>query len=132
VDGGLTVDGSFSAHFEHCVAVTKDGPVDFDEVKAPRYWLRASSQKARSGFFKESMSKEDAIEVMAVVSGTAAERYVQGGTREQAPGTGACLRQDAQKNFIRILPGDKSRGGAFALRLESRKNRFIAISKIGP
>jgi methionine aminopeptidase len=21
------VDGSFSAHFEHCVAVTKDGPV---------------------------------------------------------------------------------------------------------
>jgi methionyl aminopeptidase len=23
----VTVDGSFSAHFEHCVAVTKDGPV---------------------------------------------------------------------------------------------------------
>jgi methionyl aminopeptidase len=23
----VTADGSFSAHFEHCVAVTKDGPV---------------------------------------------------------------------------------------------------------
>ena len=23
----VTVDGSYSAHFEHCVAVTKDGPV---------------------------------------------------------------------------------------------------------
>ena len=23
----VTVDGSFSAHFEHCVAVTKEGPV---------------------------------------------------------------------------------------------------------
>jgi len=23
----VTVDGSFSAHFEHCVAVTKDGPM---------------------------------------------------------------------------------------------------------
>jgi len=23
----VTEDGSFSAHFEHCVAVTKDGPV---------------------------------------------------------------------------------------------------------
>ena len=23
----VTADGSYSAHFEHCVAVTKDGPV---------------------------------------------------------------------------------------------------------
>jgi methionyl aminopeptidase len=23
----VTADGSFSAHFEHCVAVTKEGPV---------------------------------------------------------------------------------------------------------
>jgi methionyl aminopeptidase len=23
----VTADGSFSAHFEHCVAVTRDGPV---------------------------------------------------------------------------------------------------------
>jgi methionyl aminopeptidase len=23
----VTVDGSISAHFEHCVAVTKDGPL---------------------------------------------------------------------------------------------------------
>jgi methionyl aminopeptidase len=23
----VTADGSYSAHFEHCVAVTKDGPL---------------------------------------------------------------------------------------------------------
>jgi len=52
------------------------------------------------------MSKEDAIEVMAVVLGAAAQCHVQGGTGKQTPGPGACFRK-MRKNFIRILPGDK-------------------------
>jgi methionine aminopeptidase len=27
----VTADGSYSAHFEHCVAVTRDGPVILTE-----------------------------------------------------------------------------------------------------
>ena len=30
----VTVDGSYSAHFEHCVAVTKQRADDFDAIAA--------------------------------------------------------------------------------------------------
>jgi translation initiation factor IF-1 len=66
--------------------------------------LKANSQQPRA--FKESMSKEDAIEVMAVVLEPLPNAMfrVELENKHQVL---AHVSGKMRKNFIRILPGDK-------------------------
>ena len=67
------------------------------------------------------MSKEDAIEVMAVVLEPLPNAMFQV-ELENKHQVLAHVSGKMRKNFIRILPGRQGRGGAFALRPESRTN----------
>ena len=83
-------------------------PDDFDAVKqllAFSSWLLAKSQELRADF-KESMSKEDAIEVMATVVEPLPNAMfkVELENKHQVL---AHVSGKMRKNFIRILPGDK-------------------------
>jgi translation initiation factor IF-1 len=72
--------------------------------KLKRRRLRAKSHEPRA--FKESMSKEDAIEVMAVV----VEPLPNAMFRVELENKHQVLAHVSgkmRKNFIRILPGDK-------------------------
>jgi len=71
----------------------------------PSVLLEASSQKLEADF-KESMSKEDAIEVMATVVEPLPNAMfrVELESKHQVL---AHVSGKMRKNFIRILPGDK-------------------------
>jgi len=70
------------------------------------FWLFAKTQKPSLKAFKESMSKEDAIEVMAVVLEPLPNAMfrVELENKHQVL---AHVSGKMRKNFIRILPGDK-------------------------
>ncbi len=97
----VTEDGSYSAHFEHCVAVTKDGPLVLDCV---RFWHFGRCPVAARERIR--LSKEDAIEVMAVVL----EPLPNAMFRVELENKHQVLAHVSgrmRKNFIRILPGDR-------------------------
>jgi translation initiation factor IF-1 len=70
------------------------------------FWLLAKSQQPKAKSRKESMSKEDAIEVMAVVLEPLPNAMfrVELENKHQVL---AHVSGKMRKNFIRILPGDK-------------------------
>ena len=105
-----TVDGSLAAHFEHTVAITKDGPRDPDEngtgpgtMTRPRHLAVLFCCPE----LRERMaSKEEKIEVEGEVTealpSTMFRVKLDGGHDVLATISGKM-----RKHYIRILPGDK-------------------------
>ena len=92
----VTKDGSLAAHFEHSVAITKDGPLYFESTLVAR----------RAAFTRLPMPKEDAIEVM----GTVLETLPNAMFRVQLENGHKVLAHISGKmrmHYIKILPGDK-------------------------
>ena len=94
----VTRDRSLSAHFEHTVAVTGEGPLVLtargDETVRRGPGRGRVCDRRRGG---DAVAKDDAIEVTGVVRRGAPERDVPGRTREQASGAGARFGQDAEE-----------------------------------
>ncbi len=109
----VTTDGSYSAHFEHTVAVTSNGPWILTRPRetVPErpgsvgvYGKIASTEKKKTA--DSGNSKEDAIEVMATVIEPLPNAMfrVQLENKHQVL---AHISGKMRKNFIRILAGDK-------------------------
>jgi len=81
-------------------------PDDFEIIAVIPSLLAKSQELKAKSFFKESMSKEDAIEVMAVVVEPLPNAMfkVELENKHQVL---AHVSGKMRKNFIRILPGDK-------------------------
>ena len=112
----VTTDGSYSAHFEHTVAVTSNGPWILTrprEVQRERpgsghrsLWPNDRDRKRRRR--DAGNPKEDAIEVMATVIEPLPNAMfrVELENKHQVL---AHISGKMRKNFIRILAGDQSR-----------------------
>ena len=70
------------------------------------------------------MSKEEAIEVTATVLETLPNAMFKVAVDDNKHEVLAHISGKMRKNFIRILPGDKVLGRAFALRSETRTNNI--------
>ena len=66
--------------------------------------------------------KEDAIEVMATVIEPLPNAMFRVELEKQAPGAGACFRQD-EEELHPDIGGGQGRGGAFAVRFDPRPHR---------
>ena len=134
----VTADGSDSAHFEHTVAVTTNGPWILTrprEATGPclvsstkqklaglehrSAWREGRSRKRRT---RARSGKEDAIEVMATVIEPLPNAMfrVELENKHQVL---AHISGKMRKNFIRILARGSRGGGAFALRSDARPHR---------
>jgi len=89
----VTKDGSLAAHFEHSVAITKDGPYIFESTLRKR-----SSERI--------MPKEDAIEVMGTVLETLPNAMFRV-ELENGHKVLAHISGKMRMHYIKILPGDK-------------------------
>ena len=105
-----TADGSLSAHFEHTVAVTEDGPRILTAVAAGLLRDRRAGSAvricARDATRRGDAVKEEKIEV----EGEVVEALPSTMFRVQIDGGHAVLATISgkmRKHYIRILPGDK-------------------------
>ena len=91
----MTRDGSLSAHFEHTVAVTADGPWILTAREVPV----AARQAERE---RQSAS-------VGVVIETLPQRAVSGAGSTQGRMVTAHIADRMDRNFVRILVGDRVR-----------------------
>ena len=117
----VTRDGSLSAHFEHTVAVTKDGPLILTARSSPvgttRHRRRAGDAERRSAlrtwWQAAAMTEDDPRETGdSAVEGTVLEHLPHGlyrvGIDRQRQVT-AHVPSGPGRNFIRVLVGDRVR-----------------------
>ena len=114
----VTRDGSLSAHFEHTVAVTKDGPLSSDGADAPVASGGARSSRRRTREVgrtatRRAMTDDDPRDARAArskarCSSTLPHGLYRVGIDRQRQVT-AHVPSGPGRNFIRVLVGDRVR-----------------------
>jgi len=128
----VTLDGMPSAHVEHTIAITEEGPEVLTKIasKEPaeglvatpvwdrkpnpqrglaKHWGHATicSLSVRQNSLWADMAKEEAIEVMAKVLETLPNAMFRVELEDNQHQVLAHISGKMRKHFIRILPGDR-------------------------